>query len=130
MKAAGFTKEERLKSRKQIDALIKNGKKLNQEGLTLFWNMSEEEYPIPAKVVFAVPKKRFKRAVDRNQIRRRMREVYRLNKSELLNTLSKDNIALNLMFIYRSNEIQSYHEIENKIVLLLKDLCAKHAGNS
>ena len=130
MKTAGFSKDERLKSRKDIDVLVKNGKSLSQEDLRLIWIITDEEYSAPAKVVFAVPKKKFKRAVDRNLIRRRMKEAYRLNKSDLYSSLTKGNKALNLMFIYGGNEIKPYSEIENKIVLLLKDLCSKHAGNS
>lgn len=130
MKTAGFSKDERLKSRKDIDALIKNGKRFNQKDIRLIWMSRKEENTTPVKVVFAVPKKKFKRAVDRNLIRRRMREVYRLNKSDLYNILNKGNIALNIMFIYRGNEINTYGEIENKLVLLLKDLCSEHAGIS
>ena len=125
-----FKKEERLCSRKEIDAIIKTGKRNTKHGIHLYFTEFKETREPAIKVLFAVPKKRFKKAVDRNLIKRRMREAYRLNKSKLVENSDSNNKYLNLMFIYNINEIESFVEIENKIVLLLKGLFPSHESDN
>jgi ribonuclease P protein component len=59
----------------------------------------------PTQVLFSVPKRQFKHAVDRNLIRRRMKEAYRLNKNQLSSTFS-------IAFIYIGKGIEKYEVIE------------------
>jgi ribonuclease P protein component len=72
--------------------------------------------PLP-QVLFSVSKRSFKRAVDRNLIRRRMKEVYRLNKSFLAN-----HFPPYIAFIYVAKEILPYQSIEKSIKSVLKKL--------
>lgn len=122
MPSQSFHKNERLRSRKLIDALIKKGKSRKLDQIQLRWVEINETSNPPAKMLVTVPKKIFKRAVDRNLVKRRIREAYRKNKNELIQKLEADNKSLNLMFIYYADTIYSYSEIENKIVVLLKGL--------
>lgn len=69
------------------------------------------------KVVFTIPKRRFKLAVMRNLLRRRLHEAYRLNKS-----LIPTDKAYHLGFIFTGKESASYQELEAKIIVLLKRL--------
>lgn len=75
------------------------------------------DYPLsyPAQVAFAVPKKRFKRANQRNLIKRRIRESYRLNKNSLYEFLLEKEIKIQFLMIYVAPTVLTYHEIEPKV---------------
>ena len=78
---------------------------------------------VPAQVVFVVAKKRYKHAVDRNQIKRRMREAYRLHKQQFLYdalTGCQKQIALSVTYI--GTEILGYDVVEKKMLKMLVQL--------
>ncbi|WP_066757330.1 ribonuclease P protein component [Crocinitomix algicola] len=115
-------KSERLKSRLAIGEVYTKGKTL-------------KKYPILAKFTpyifndnevlkmgVAVPKKRIRKAVHRNRIRRQIKEAYRLNKWMLKEELTANKTSLALFFIYTGKENVDYSEIEAKIKVILKDL--------
>lgn len=115
-----FTKIERLCSKKAIDELFANGKSKTQFPFKLIYKVSEFESPYPVRAMFVVPKKKHKRANKRNDIKRRMREVYRLNKHTLYESLKTQKI--DLMFICLSNEELEYTVIEKSILQLMETL--------
>ncbi len=112
-----FKKIERLCSKKAIDDLFANGKSKTQFPFKLIYKKSEFESPFPVRVMFVVPKKKHKRANKRNDIKRRMREVYRLNKHNLYESLKTQQI--DLMFICLSNEELEYVVIEKSMLQLI-----------
>ena len=79
-----FKKEERLCNKKLIDELFHNGSSFLCYPFKVSWLLVDEPAQFPAQVLFSVSKKRYKRAVDRNLIKRRMREAYRLHKQQHL----------------------------------------------
>ena len=84
--------------------------------------------PFPAQVLFAVSKKRFKRAVDRNRIKRVSREVYRLNKqAHLYDQLTGSEKKIVVSLAYIGKELPEYGFAEKKMLKLLKQLCAEAA---
>lgn len=88
----------------------------------ILWLESDLPGNFPVQVLLSVPKKKFKSAVQRNRIKRRMREAYRKNKHLLYQHLIKTDKKLALAFIYTSPAESDYSEIEQKIVLSLQYL--------
>ena len=117
-----FRKDERLCSQKLIDDLFLRGNSFYKFPFRLVWLPSDKNTIYPAQIAISVRKKQFKRAVDRNRIKRRIREAYRKNKSELYTELERLNLRIAFMIIYTAPEIMEYTEIEGKIILILKRL--------
>jgi ribonuclease P protein component len=123
-----FKKEERLCNKKLIDGLFHNGSSFLCYPFKASWMFIDEPQQFPVQVLFAVSKKRFKRAVDRNLVKRRMREAYRLHKQQHLYDIlisSDKKIVLSLGYI--GKEIESYDFIEKKMLKLFTQLCAEIA---
>ena len=80
-----------------------------------------------ASILVSVPKKRFKRAVKRNRVKRQIREAYRKNKGELKQLLTEKEQKLAIAFIYLSDQLTSSVEIEEKVKLLLARMAEKVA---
>ena len=124
-----FTKEERLCNKKLIDELFHNGSSFLCYPFKVSWIAVNEPQPFPAQVLFAVPKKRYKHAVDRNLLKRRMRESYRLNKHQYLYSILQEadkRIVFSVGYI--GKEISAYELIEKKMLKLLNmlaDLASK-----
>ena len=116
-----FSKIERLCSKKAIDDLFTNGKVKTQFPFKLIYKVSEFESPFPIRALFVVPKKKHKRANKRNSIKRRMKEVYRLNKQPLYDAFKIHKI--DVMFICLTSDELSYEEIEKPLLNLMKFLC-------
>ncbi|MBJ2174286.1 ribonuclease P protein component [Aureibaculum sp. A20] len=115
-------KEEKLKSKILIGELFEKGKSLSKFPLRLVYLKSEHSSNYPIKVAFSAPKRRFKKAVDRNRIKRLMREAYRKNKHILYSNIEEKYI---IMFTYLDENELKYVEIEEKLILLLKRLSDK-----
>ena len=121
-----FKKEERLCNKKLIEKPFHNGSSFLCYPFKASWLLVDEATQFPAQILFSVSKKRFKHATDRNLIKRRMREAYRLNKQQylydLLNGADK-KIVLSLGYI--GKEITASDFIEKKMQKLLTQLCAE-----
>lgn len=107
-----FPKNEKIKSRKTIDQLFSEGKSWVQYPVKMLYIPSETEVN---QAAFSVPKRNFKRAVDRNRIKRKLREAYRLNKY----ILSGSTRNFSIFFIYLGKEKREYRQIEKSVKKLL-----------
>lgn len=117
-----FPKIEKLKSTKDIDELFGGGKSIHEAPIRAIYKKKVEPSKILLSVGVSVPKKLHKLAVNRNLLKRRMREAYRLNNHQLKQTLKDSETQLNVMFVYSSKQILSYIEIEDKIKVILNRL--------
>ena len=123
-----FTKEERLCNKKLIDQLFHSGSSFLCYPFKVSWAIIAEPQVFPAQVLFSVSKRRYKKAVDRNLIKRRIREAYRLHKQECLYSFLSNadkNIVFSIGFI--GKEIAPYDFIEKKLLKLLTQLSAQVA---
>ncbi|MGK7391807.1 MAG: ribonuclease P protein component [Candidatus Cyclobacteriaceae bacterium M2_1C_046] len=109
-----FTKAERLKSQKIIKELFLKGSSFYSYPIKIFYLPSPEEQ---TQVMFAVPKKKIKKAVDRNRIKRRMREAYRLNK-----LLLSPEKCFYIGIVYIADKQEEYQIIETKLKKLIQRL--------
>ena len=84
---------------------------------------------IPAQVLISVPKKNISTAIDRNKIKRRIREAYRKNKILYNQFLTNNSLQNAFVFHYTEKKIISYKEIETKIILILHRLQQENEKN-
>ena len=100
-KGQTLSKNERLKSRKLIKNLFDCGKIIHHSPFKILYRFTKNEnFNFPAQIAISVPKKNFKRAVDRNYIKRKIKETYRQNKQLLYKELNKNNQKLYFFVIY------------------------------
>src|SRR5690606_40588639 len=99
------------------DALpISQGSSVSKYPLRLVYLKMDESSDIPIIVAVSVSKRSFKRAVDRNRIKRLIREVYRLNKDVFIKETKSDNYAF--IFLYTGREIPVFEELQNTLIKL------------
>lgn len=121
-----FKRAERLKSRKVIEQLFKQGQSFAHYPLRLVWTVQKERQSIfPVQFALTVPKKKFKKAVQRNRIRRLMREAYRLNKHRLYKALEESESQLAFLVIYTGQEALTFKEIETAMQQMLRRFIKK-----
>lgn len=119
-------KKEILSGQIKINEVFNSGKALFVYPLKIFYNQNEDSTTHESKVLFSVsiPKKIFKRAVDRNLLKRRIREAYRLNKFFLSDNIIND-IQLSFMLVYVGKKIESFSKIEKSILQIISLLNEK-----
>jgi ribonuclease P protein component len=107
-----FSKKEKLKSRKTIEQLFQEGKSLTKYPIKLYYLPVEIDQEVRIKTAVSVPKRNFKRAVDRNRIKRLLREAYRLNKHLVFNNI-EGNFAF--LILYLGKELPDYDKVEKSL---------------
>lgn len=117
-------KSERLSGKKAVSLLFEEGRSFYVPPLRIIYRF-EDRGASPASMLVSVPKRIFKRAVDRNLLKRRIREVYRQNKTELYGKLEAENKIMHLGIQYNKKEILSYTEIETAFKNALGQLMAE-----
>ena len=118
-------KPERLNKKKIIEKMFAGGSRsFSIVPLRVVW-LPVEELDVQASILISVSKRRFKRAVKRNRIKRQIREAYRLNKQILLAPLTEKNRRLAIAFIYLADELMNSALVEEKIKAALTRIVEK-----
>lgn len=117
-----LSQAERLCGKTRIEALFTSGNSFIVYPFRVVYLSPCESSSTPVSMFVSVPKKKFKRAVKRNLIRRRVKEAYRLNKQILTEPLQKREQSLDMAILYLDKEIQEYPLLEKKIKELLTKL--------
>lgn len=116
-----LSKEERICSKKLINELFTgNGRSMTAFPLrVVFMKRTIVDDQPRAAMLVSVPKRYFKHAVDRNRVKRQVREAFRRNKSIITQNLTDDHDAVAMAFVWLTNEKYPSSEVENSMVRLL-----------
>jgi len=126
-------RDERLKSRKQIEKLFAEGRSFVVNPFRVYYVINGERLMVNKSSLLqfgiGVGSKNFKKAVDRNRIKRLTREAWRLQKNELKERLKRINIELNVFFIYTGKALPDFETVKDKVAVALKKLADKTDEN-
>lgn len=127
MAAPTFKKEERIVSNRLIETLFEKGDSHALAAYPLrivYQQTTHYQGCAPVQILISVPKKRFKHAVDRNRIKRQIREAYRHNKHLLDGIITEDKLLL-IAFIWLSDRHYPTQEVEQRVVSLIQRIAKK-----
>ena len=130
---SGFPQKEKLKSRKAIQALFEQGSSFVRLPFKMIYLFHKPEGDPPlVRFSVSVPKRSFPKAHDRNTIKRKIREVYRLQKFPLLQSCQSKMIGLDMMWVYVGKTELEYsilHAAATKIIEKTLALVEKNQGS-
>ena len=118
-------KSERLDRKKVIEKMFAGGSRSFSVFPLRVVYLPVEELDVPDSILVSVSKRRFKRAVKRNRVKRQIREAYRLNKHLLSDALSGSQTRLAVAFIYLSDELVPSSVIEERMKIALSRIAEK-----
>ncbi len=124
-------KQQRLKSRKSIDAIFKNGHKVNASPFKAFYTLqvAEQANKPGLKLGVGVSKRFFKHAVDRNRVKRQIREAWRLQNNTLQQLVTQQNQSMQVFVIFTGNELPITPLVQEKVAILLNKLLHEAGKN-
>jgi ribonuclease P protein component len=120
-----FPRSERLKSKKILERTFAEGEKLKAWPLVVRRLKTELPEEVPCQVMVSVSKRLFKRAVDRNRIKRLLRENWRLQKNRLIESWAADETQNAIVFIYMGKEMPTFEIIEKSMGIAIDKMISK-----
>ena len=123
-----FLKSDRLKSNKSIEFLIRKGRILRYFPLKAHFIIAEVKEPTTKstiKAAFIVPKRLFKKAIDRNRLKRLMREAFRKNKDSISEYFVNFNKSVDIAFVFIGDQPCEYFVIEEQMKTIFGELISK-----
>ena len=118
-------KEERLCGERAISNLFDNGHSFFQTPYKVYWIEIPETGLYPVRFAVSVPKRRFKRAVKRNLLKRRTREVFRTNR-QILSAAISGKLQIHIMLVYASDNLLPFKELEESIKKILQRIARRY----
>lgn len=125
-----FRKDERLCLRNDIQNVIDSGRKNLAYPFFVNYIVKDTQTGEATKIAISVPKRNFKRAVDRNLLKRRIREAYRHHKHNLNDIVHKENKTVNAIIVYVSKEKLTYRQIEKGIIKSMENIAKSVKKNA
>lgn len=122
-KSFKFRKSERLCSETRIGDLFKESESFFSYPFRAVWKFVDQKRNFPVQIAISVGKKRIRKAVKRNNLKRRTREAYRLNK-HIIDDVT-ENKAIDIMLIYMTSEMKEFSELDLSMKKLLNKLKAE-----
>lgn len=114
-----FPKSQKLCSEKLIQDLFKKGQSVFSYPFKIYYSGALATEFIVPQVLFSVPKKNFKKSVDRNHIKRKLKEIYRCNKSHIFTKEESGFVITQLAVVYVAKENISFHPLHEKLISIL-----------
>jgi ribonuclease P protein component len=124
-KKYSLSKEERLSWKRHIDLLFEKGQSFVAFPLRVIYWQADCPASAPVAILASVSKKKFKSAVDRNHIKRQIRETYRVRKCGLVDAWTEKNQSLFLAFLYIDKKIHPAREMEKAMTKAIRILQSK-----
>jgi ribonuclease P protein component len=121
-----FRKSERISGELSISRLFEKGNSFLVYPVKVVWMKTDSAQPYPVRAAFAVSRKLFRNAPDRNLLRRRMREAYRLHKANFYTSCGSQKFLV--IFIYIARDQLSFEIIENGVKSALRKLLVLNSG--
>lgn len=112
LKQKGLSKDRRLKSRKAIEQIFREGKSISAFPFKVLYLFRESTPDIPVLFGVTASSRNFKKATDRNRIKRLTREAYRIRQPDIFERCRATNTSLSLFFIYTGKEIVDFKTVE------------------
>ena len=125
-----FGAKSRIKSKKQITQIFKSNTSGFVYPIKFLYTLNEDHELGTAQVLITVPKRGFKLAVNRNKIKRLIRESYRLHKPEFEKTLLENRIAIDLAFIYTGKNSCDFNQIDSCMERIIYSVERKLSRNN
>ena len=121
-----FLKNERNLSKKSINNIYKSGKHLHSQSFKLLW-VDSISSAIKIQLLISVPKKNIKKAVDRNYVKRLIKEIYKQHKPFIYNLILN---PIEIILIYNKTTLPEFNKLKIELLTLFEMLYKKQNANN